>query len=109
MGIRTSQGSIAFNLNGQVPDWTTNDEVYIFRHDGPPVQGVRLLARKNADGTLYIEANDHLEAAKFTGPVGVAAQGLQVAVSWNHGLVILYLDGAERGRVSCPGGASILN
>ncbi len=110
MGLRNTSGSIAFKLDCPEPDWATDDAVYNFRlPDAHRVQGVTLLARKNADGTLYIEASDNLEAAKFNLPVGLAAQGLEVSVSWDHGEVILYLDGVRVGGVTCLGGPGLLN
>jgi hypothetical protein len=91
----SKEGSIAFLLKHEHPDWATNDRAYKF---GPFDQVlVGIVAFKNADRTLEIRVAFPDFFHTFRGPIPpLSDDGLRVMVSWKDKKEItLWMNGAK--------------
>jgi hypothetical protein len=101
MGIE-QEGSIAFRLRHDDPDWATNDKSYRFNtvESGP----IRTWAMKKADKTVEFHVSGPLKREiVLEGKMPpVDSNGLHVVITWSPTNVQLYLNAKPHGVVRLP-------
>ena len=96
MGIE-QQGSLAFRVKHEDPDWSTNDKRYQF--PAFRVEGITAWVVKKPDRLIEFHVNGPFNSELvFDGkcpPVG--PEGLHVVITWGPQEVKLYLNGRQIG------------
>jgi hypothetical protein len=101
MGVE-QEGSIAFRLRHNDPDWATNDKTYRFNtiETGP----VRAWAMKKGDGTVEFHVSGPLKSEiVLEGRMPqLTTSDLHVVITWSQKQVQLYLNAVPHGVVLLP-------
>lgn len=93
MGIQ-NQGTIAFRLNHEKPDWWSDTNGYDFGTVDDQ-SGIAVTARKHPDGMVEVDILGALGGTfHFRHPTPQCGKaGLHVAITWQERAVKLYLNG----------------